>query len=552
MAVPKIAVVALVLIVACPILLGFGMNFEDGDTQIRYNAGDYTDVTRLLSDSSAYSFVDTNTFENNSMNFAKNYGTGDMVYPSTGPTYYPDYQVSPVYSSIPLEISDTITDGEIVTLTDYSVYDVTSALDMDNLASGQLKVRFHETATNTWTGWHSRVTQIVWDPDDQYVNVVWHLSDGEEHGNTYGIVDQLEYDLDNYTETPIIKYVPISGSATYADLSKGYTMPEPSGAPNNYIINWWVAPAPIRSAIFTIDMSDVTDGLTFRIKTESEYYASIVATVTKTTTLGVTTLELPDGTEMYYDDSAPSNTYQVIISKTGMEWRYVGGWPSTIGNANYYTSYTYEWPAPVDYDDFIVAVQIEKLAGQNPTMRVESSSARGMITPVVADKEYNPASFFTDNSITTINVRSLGSSITFGGNTYNVGSDGNITLGTHKVSAYKLTFETSQNLDGTYSNKINGNTVSTTAAPSKITFNGQWGMISIESAAMTGETFNDLVWVAGSFAWDGMDDNFLLVGLITSLGVFIALGIYGRRSGAKVLPLMIVCGGAALLFFIMI
>jgi len=66
------------------------------------------------------------------------------------------------------------------------------------------------------------------------------------------------------------------------------------------------------------------------------------------------------------------------------------------------------------------------------------------------------------------------------------------------------------------------------------------------------ETYNSYKWIAGEFAWDGIDDNFLMVGLLTSLGVFIALGIYSRRSKASVWPLMLVAGGAAFLFLIMI
>jgi hypothetical protein len=41
------------------------------------------------------------------------------------------------------------------------------------------------------------------------------------------------------------------------------------------------------------------------------------------------------------------------------------------------------------------------------------------------------------------------------------------------------------------------------------------------------------------------------VGLITSVGAFIALAMYGRASGAKVGSLMLVCGGAAFMFILL-
>lgn len=98
---------------------------------------------------------------------------------------------------------------------------------------------------------------------------------------------------------------------------------------------------------------------------------------------------------------------------------------------------------------------------------------------------------------------------------------------------------------------INNVVVSTTPEPSTITFNGKWSL-SIITTSQEQYEYTKTEWIAGSFAWDGIDHNFLMVGMLTCLGVFIALGIYGRRSGAKVLPLMLVCGGAALLFFVML
>lgn len=114
-----------------------------------------------------------------------------------------------------------------------------------------------------------------------------------------------------------------------------------------------------------------------------------------------------------------------------------------------------------------------------------------------------------------------------------------------------MTFESIVNSNGTYDNKINGNTISTTASPSNITFNGKWSA-NIVSSPMQSYNVNKTEWTPGQFGWDGIDTNFLLVGMFTSLAAFVGLGIYARRHGASVIPLMIVCGGAAVLFFTMI
>ena len=65
-------------------------------------------------------------------------------------------------------------------------------------------------------------------------------------------------------------------------------------------------------------------------------------------------------------------------------------------------------------------------------------------------------------------------------------------------------------------------------------------------------TYNTTQWNVGSFGWNGMDENFLMIGLLTSIGVFIALGLYVRRPGASLWPLRVVCGGAVLFFFVML
>jgi hypothetical protein len=108
------------------------------------------------------------------------------------------------------------------------------------------------------------------------------------------------------------------------------------------------------------------------------------------------------------------------------------------------------------------------------------------------------------------------------------------------------------NEDGDYDNMIGGTIISTSATPSTITFNGTWSG-SITTQSMESFTYTKPEWNAGSFAWDGMDQNFLIVGLVTCLGVFVALGIYAKKRGSGgIIPLMIAVGCAAMVFYIML
>ena len=84
-----------------------------------------------------------------------------------------------------------------------------------------------------------------------------------------------------------------------------------------------------------------------------------------------------------------------------------------------------------------------------------------------------------------------------------------------------------------------------------MTFVGKWAA-DITTSSMAASTYTKTEWTPGQFGWDGIDTNFLIVGMFTSLAAFIGLGIYARKHGGGVIPLMIVCGGAAVLFFTMI
>ena len=170
---------------------------------------------------------------------------------------------------------------------------------------------------------------------------------------------------------------------------------------------------------------------------------------------------------------------------------------------------------------------------------------------VISDKYYTPSIYRANNPITTISgIAKYGDSITFGGQTFTV-SNGNIIIDGKQVPLEGRNFNSIQE-NGIYYNRIGNTVISESYTPSSIRFDGVWAINQIITQNQNLETYNETKWVPGNFAWDGVDTNFKIAGLMTSLGAFIALAVYGRRSGTKVMPLLIVCGGAALVFLIMI
>ena len=281
-----------------------------------------------------------------------------------------------------------------------------------------------------------------------------------------------------------------------------------------------------------------------------------------------------DAQEIYYDDSSSNNVYQISYSvsklretvspamtyyNTHTDLRYVGSWPDLIGESNYYFQYERDFERTIgsinaDYSIKSVGIFVNNPSHtyvRTPTIRIDGALYGAFQFPVIMDRTYDP-SLFKDNPSTVINDPQIyGSSIEFGGNTYTV-KDGNITMGTHQIPVKGLVLSSVPNAGGGYDNKIGDTIVSNTASPSTIRFNGIWSA-SISTSAQESYTYSQTKWEAGSFAWNGIDHNFLLCGMIACIAAFIGCGIYAKKTGSGgIIPVMIVCGGAALMFFLML
>ena len=576
MAVPKVAVIALVAIIAVPILLGYAMNLEEVTVTDYEFSGDPVNVTPLLQNKNVYTYAHGNINTLNT-NFC-------LVDPYTNPyhqyvqfsdRFTPQYEeTSTNYSSLKATYHhyNTVSNAAIY-LNDYNYYSV--QLDYDyTLGIGQ---SYHvNILCDDNDGNHTiseNVTQVVSVYVD-YQNKRVYYTSWTNHGLYTSYVSGAPYRLVFSTSAnpaPTVEVREwsnlIATDDQYVNFSAGFHF---TGSYNEWNI---IMPDRTKSALITLDLESVTD---------PNYIFEMAALghtlkFEKTTTAGGVSWEVTaDGSDtksLYYDNTTNNNTYQIYINfeetyndgtnqyyKDYFDLRYVGAWPTIIGDANSFITYSYELDSyetiANSYLHYVYYVKIGGGTGNtitnSPTMRVDDALFNAIEYSLIADKAYRPYYYKTNPSTTITDISRYGSSITFGGVTYTV-TNGNIMLGTHKVSVNGLILDSIPSSSGTgYDNRINGNVISTTAGPSEIVFGGQWlASVSTSELSYTA-THTETEWIAGSFAWDGMDQNFLMAGLITSLGVFIALGIYGRRSGARVLPLMLVCGGAALLFFIMI
>lgn len=561
--VSKIAVIALVAIVACPILLGYAMNLTE-TTETGYKpSGESVNVTPLLQNGEAYTDVHGDPYT---------YNTDFSV------QYYNQAKIIPVYesmttvrSSLPydLQIYDNWTPGGA---TDYmSSYSLYYAETNYNISDGSLTGTLGYTTPGGIT-----VTQTV----SGFHSVYYKEGLGEFYYTYYAADGHITHATGNGTlnTVTISGSIPVqllyglarkTGTMYYVDLAAGFHF---LNQPNDWVVN---LPEHTHSATFTINLDSITDSsysINMRIKAGVEYILA------KTTTAGVVSWSLRGSDpsspvyDLYYDPSRSDNTYQFtfnvtetdVIGSTGyynynLKAKYVGGWPTLIGVANAYQTYEFNDQLTYTYNPNVDRSSVDQVRFYNsnnnltrsPTMRVDDAYFSAFQYPIIQNQLYDPAQFKT-NPVTTISdVNMYGSSLSFGGNTYQI-YNGYITLSGHNVPLKGMQLSSVLNENGTYDNMIGKTLVSTTASPSTITFNGSWAA-SISTQSMESFTYTKTQWNAGDFAWDGMDQNFLIVGLITCLGVFVALGIYARKRGTGgIIPLMIVTGCAAALFFIML
>lgn len=545
--VSKVAVIAIVGIVAIPILLGYALNLNEVTETDYKTVGDSVNVTPLLQNGTDYTYANADIYQLNTKISANNM---DAI-----PDYNSITSKKTSYQLDRTEFQNETWNGYVENITG-SFYQYFEA---DGAPTVQIYGKINGGAEQLITTLSS-VYSIYYDVDRYYYAVNYNSSFYEFYADLTKII--LTTPAGHTSSGYIAKQ---SSSGQFVDFSAGFTIdtaPSSIFLYHGYDTASITFPGTSKTALITIDLSSISDA-NYAFRCGSFY-------LEKTTTDGVVKWQVKPGisisqaidpVDLYYDQTSTNNTYQLKVWGENnsedpenylyiqhLEFRYVGAWPALIGEANYYNVFDVQRKTnSILYNDFIIAGDY---SGHSPTLRIDGAEYQAMEYQLISDQQYVPADFKTNPSTTIDNVQIYGLSLTFGGNTYTV-TKGNITLGTHQIPVRGLVLSSVPNGNGEYDNKIGDTVISTTAAPSAITFNGKWSA-SISTVAQEQYQYTKTEWIAGGFAWNGMDDNFLMVGLITSLGAFIALGIYARRSRASVWPLMLVCGGAAALFFIML
>lgn len=573
MGVPKIAVMALVVIIAAPILLGFALNLTE-ETVTQYEpTGDKVNVTQLLQNGSQYTYTHGDLYSLNSIT-------------AIGPITNYGYKSLPVYESVGSVSSSLPLDQKIYTSnyptlnggngTSIRSWDLFYLQANPGTNSGYVSViySYYDSDYGLTTMFTvDRVFSIYYDKTSDHVTTLYFTDNTfttlttatginvTDAGYRLGL-SYTSYDGELYIESRD------NNTATFVDPAAGYHFDYSTN--DFYGASYLVfMPDQTKQFTLTVNLDSITDPnytVNFDVYNSGYSYKLVKTTTGSDVSWQWMKSNGTDPVTLYYDPNRSDNTYQIYIHVEEEEFeiygntyyyalyvdfRYVGSWPTVMGPANYFQTYT----KLVGRHVTAYNMSYFRLYGDNsgidrtPTIRVDDAYYNAFQYPIVENQSYAPGDFKINPSTTISNVEIYGSSIEFAGQTYKV-TNGNITLGTHQVSVNGLVFDSRPVLNG-YDNRINGYVVSTTATPATMTFVGKWAA-DITTSSMAASTYTKTEWTPGQFGWDGIDTNFLIVGMFTSLAAFIGLGIYARKHGGGVIPLMIVCGGAAVLFFTMI
>ena len=537
----KIAVMAVVLIVAVPILLGYGLAFEEVE-KTTWNESNTRSITSVLYNDVKYSDLALNSYSLN-------------IEPFTSEEYYPQYMrvgSSPV-TSYPLGQSSIPANVTFDPLT----YGRTGAI----FFNGDYPV--NATITGAYNSGGATVTETI-----SIANMQFWRSIQTDTLTVVGLkADQGIYLYADVTSVTFDKPVTIqyeTSSGSYADITYGWKFNQMSQG---------ISIGSFTKAVITMDFSDIlntiplgneyTFSLQPRVGSEANQHSyPFTITIHRGSSAGGSYLYAqghdPDGnvktaTIPLDDSDFTKNVYQLLMNRAGYELRYVGSWPSTMALvqslATWSFSMKYDVEPPSTFDN--IRFDDDAYLYETPIFRLDTAIREGFGSPVITDKAYDPMvlmpSVTGSYSISLSDIGYIGTSIGWGGETFEV-KDGALIVDHKRIALSKLTLE-SKYLDGTRTNYINGKEISTGA--NTLQLNGTWGAI-VSLTELTPETSTSNEWQPGEFAWNGVDSSFALMGLIASVGVFVGLGMYGKRSGAKVGMLMLICGGAVLIFLALI
>ena len=198
--------------------------------------------------------------------------------------------------------------------------------------------------------------------------------------------------------------------------------------------------------------------------------------------------------------------------------------------------------------------------GGDSAYYVSSAYVKSGTTKVMSDATVTPSDYYPDSNWT---VR-LGSTAIYGDTvtfyTRNGESlsapveNGKISLAGlsefTSISLLGMTVENRADTEGNYTTLINGVALPEQyAGLTSIEFSGDWSM-NVYLSDLDATTHKEYLWTAGGFGLD--TKGFALAGLATAVLAFIGVGLWGQRSGQKVIIAMLTASMCGVVYLLML
>lgn len=530
MNVKVLAAIALTVIVAMPIGLGYMMNINEV-TYNEYEQNGTTNITDMINNSTSDVFTVYTGINNNKLCSDHNVVTS-LNFVTSGSTYTSVYKYTATSSSV-----NSVTVGNLVLTTSfYWKFEL-----LDTLCDGF-----------GWTDSNGSHYSAIAETAPSSMLLFERLATG------YYFKGETE-PIAPITATNFYLHIKANGAATttilsasYAYQSAGWHAPGTPGSPSSN--DYWFNGQLNESIIMMVDLKETSQTFLYPRYNGTSTYGQRALYLEKqangnvrvaTTTINTNIDDVNLGNYEYLRITIGSNN-KVLVEG-------LPKWPSfnekvTAINSVELTADFKTNGQPINQINF---TQPGTNTGAN-IFRVDSTSIKSGTYPVVNNGTINPQVLnpnLVNSEMKISNVMIPGSSITFAGQTFTVSSNETINVSGYTVNVDGASFRSITEDGVTWSHYIDGHLVDQSGSISSIDLNGTWSAIYKLSNLDVNSVTRDQ-WQAGSFAFD--QETFALVGLITCGLATIGLGIYGIRSGTKMLWLMLVTGGAALIFMFMI
>ena len=257
------------------------------------------------------------------------------------------------------------------------------------------------------------------------------------------------------------------------------------------------------------------------------------------------------GTMLVTDSQHPQTvgTYQycqIVYSNESITVAGLASWPTMGAVPTLYNQVSYDRSG----SDFYTLPLL--ISSQNIHLRVDNANVVAGQFPSTLNYTLNLGGLFPDSPIDIMfnSVGIYGDYLTIAGLTFTVDHEnGTINYGDFSFKLLHAHIGAWALDDGGYSIRINGEEITTSQNLPFITFGGEW-VVTATAYKLEMVPHTNLVWQSGQFELD--NSGFAAAAILTALACIVILGMTGGRSMGKMGLLILVCGGAAIVAFVMV